>query len=163
MKRLTSIVLFSILVAIANFGLSFVADLNLVWIIGMALIMSDSESEAVVLTVLSGFLFDVMMHGHIGITSLSFLVPAFLLVIVKSIGFGDRSWQKFIISFVFFFLIVIFELVLRQLIGESGGLSGSAIGHSVGKIVLNGFVSLVVYGLIELWHYQHPERKAIKV
>ena len=108
MRLIIGVIIGSLGIALLNVGVSFVGYADLVWIVAIALFICGVEDGAVAVAVLAGFLFDMMIHGNVGTTSLTVLVGLGVYVIGKSLGVADRLWQRVLLVIVV--LIVCFAM-----------------------------------------------------
>ncbi len=163
MKKYVWLTIASFIAALLNLGVSFIGSLNFVWVITAALLVSGLEDLAIVFALVSGFLFDIFLHADLGTTSISVLIPAGIFIIIRSFGFGDRLWQKFIMIFVVlflsFFISSLLDIVLR---GESISISNN-VGYWVSRALSSGIFAVVIHGIIMFWKEKNPSKSYVKL
>ena len=120
MRTFLAVLIGSLVLAFLSIGLSYIGYVELLWVAVVALFVSDHEDEALGIAVLSGFLFDVMMHGNVGFTSLSILAGLAVYIAAKGFGFADRAWQKVVVVVLVFVTAFLVEFGLRSIVDPVG-------------------------------------------
>lgn len=149
MKVVLRHILASLGFALLSFGLSFVSGANLVWVVGIVLFIHNLELDSLFFVVISGFIFDVLMHGYAGKTSLSVLISLVLLTLARSLGFGKNTWQKVMMIVVGVSLASLLEVLIRHLL-DSGTYGTSSIDPRIlidclAEIILMSVLSVVAW------------------
>ena len=114
MRLIIGVIIGSLGIALLNVGVSYIGYADLVWIVAIALFICGLENVAVGFAVLSGFLFDVMIHGDVGTTSLAVLVGLGIYVVGKGLGVADRVWQKVLLVLVTLIVCYAIESLMRE-------------------------------------------------
>ena len=120
MRKLFAVIIGSLVLALLSVGVSYVGYIELVWVFAVGLFISGHEEEGLGVAVLSGFLFDVMMHGNVGFTSLSILVGIAVYVLAKWLGLFDRTWQKVGVVLMVYVVAYLVEFGLRNIVEHAG-------------------------------------------
>lgn len=163
MKFVLRSLIIGIVVALINVGLAFVFDVRLVWILTVSLFLIGMEDVAVVSGIVSGVFFDLMMHGNIGQTSLVILVAAVLVILSKSIGFVERSWQKIIVGFFVLLVAFLVDILITTLLIEGKSMTADFIITFVDEFIINYFLFVIVFFLVSFWKAQVPEKNVVKI
>lgn len=162
MKRVLILIALSFVVALLNIAVSFLGPVNLVWAAAVALYISEREKSGIVFAVASGVMFDIMMHGNVGLTTISILGALLIYVLVKSIGFGDRSWQKLGISFVVMFLALMLQSLGRALLeGNTSGFFD--LQYFLQGAVVNTVILVAFYIMIYLVGDRFTSKNVVKL
>lgn len=163
MKKTLKVIAACVFIALLNSGLSFVGDINMVWIFAASFFVADMESTGVLIAVLAGFVSDMLLHGGLGMTGLVILVSLVLYVVVRSIGICHRTWQKVLAFFIVMFAAYLIEYLMKMLLGDGPVLSLNGIYYCAGRTLPSVVLSSVIYGVIVFWREQHPERATVKL
>lgn len=150
MRTIFVIIVAAMITALLNFALSSQDYVNLVWVIGLALIVADLELAGIVFVVLAGFLFDIMVLGNVGVTSVSGVIGAGVYILARGIGINDRVWQ--IVLWLLVSLMTSFgvDAVLESLLSDRYlglDLSGYWFRSVSVNAVLVGIVYTVIQGI----------------
>ncbi|MEA3357681.1 MAG: hypothetical protein U9Q67_04595 [Patescibacteria group bacterium] len=118
MRSALKLVCISLLVALLNVALSFVSGINLVWVLAVALLLAELEVTGIYFALVSGFIFDMMMHDSLGSTSIAVLSALTVYVVIRSAGFGESSLQKYVLIILSMFLTFVFSSLLGWALGD---------------------------------------------
>jgi hypothetical protein len=163
MKKVLRILLLSIILALLSSGAGLVVNLNLVWVVAAALFVVGFEMSAVVIAVLSGFLFDVMMGANVGITGLSIILGLGVFALINSLGLITSNAQKFISVMVVFFLAGIVNSFVKYVLGEFSIFNWMVIGNVFQEKLFGALLSGIVLLLIESWKDRNQDKNVIKL
>jgi hypothetical protein len=148
MRTVIAIIAGAMVAALLNFALSSQDYVNLIWVVGLALVIADLELAGIVFLVLAGFLFDVMVLGNVGVTSVSGVIGAGVYILAKGSGVTDRAWQK--VLWVLVALMVCFgaDAVLETLLSERY-LGIDLTGYWIRSVAVNAVLVGIVYSVIQ--------------
>lgn len=104
MKRAIIILILSVSVSILSLAVSQIAYLNLVWIMAAALFITENDNFALPFCLISGFLFDILMHLSVGTTSICLLLGVIFYTGFKIIFSSDSFYYKFFSAILFLFV-----------------------------------------------------------
>lgn len=162
MRKVLFVIIAAIVVALLNVGVSFLDYADFIWVVTIALFLVGYELVGIGFIILSGFLFDIMMHGAVGSTSLSGLLGVGIYVVAKGLGVADRVWQKVLWVAVGLFVCFAGEAVLRNLL-EDMPLQIDLYGYWLKGIVVNGVLVGLVYLVAENVARRFDTRNAVKI
>lgn len=147
MKTVIAVFLTALLSALLTFALGSQDYVNVIWAVGLALVVADLELAGISFLVLSGFLFDIMILGNVGVTSASAVIGVGVYILAKGLGITDRLWQK--VLWVLVALLVTFGV--NAIVGNV--LSGRYLGVDLldywfRSVLINAVLVGGVYALI---------------
>lgn len=148
MRTVIIIIAGAMITALLNFALSSQGYVNLVWVAGLAVIIADFELAGIVFMVLAGFLFDVMVLGNVGITSVSAAIGAGVYILAKGFGVTDRIWQSVLWVLVALMASFAADAVLETLLSDRH-LSLDLSGYWLRSVAVNAVLVGITYAVIQ--------------
>ena len=147
MRKIVFFTIGAIAAALLSVGLSFIGDLNLVWIVVIVLMLSELEVMAVIFAVVSGFFMDVFLHANIGATSISILIGLAFYVLAKSVRIGGRVYEKVLLVIIVLTVSFVVDAVVRDLIGD-GSLVTLSVEYLLPDVLWHGVGVAIGIGMI---------------
>ncbi len=160
MKRIGIVIIGSCLTALLGFAISSFGPVSLVWVVAGVLFLSDMETEAIVIAILGGGVFDLLSHGNAGLTGMSVLCGLGVYSLARGLGVADRVWEKVVFLLAAVFCGNILEALLLSV------LDGLPLDSSLFEIWLrNVMVNSVMIGvgLLLLKTVMRPSTSGVKV
>lgn len=162
MNKTIRVLIGAIMAALLGYAFSFLGYVELVWVGTVVLFVMGSETQAVIFSLVGGILFDMILHAHAGVTSLSVLVALVLYVLARSLGVAGKEWQRIIALVLVFCGCFAIEALIRLLLGESAGVEGMLGFWSTGVLV-NVSLTLIGMALFRYTEGVSLTRKTVKL
>jgi hypothetical protein len=89
MRNILKIILVSLSASLVGVGLSRIGYINVILILAFVFFLTDNQLFAVSFAMVGGFIFDLLMHDSVGMTSLAILLGFLLYLGIKSLFSGE--------------------------------------------------------------------------
>lgn len=163
MKNIIKSILIAIGVAVVALSLTFINSLNLIWILAIVMFALDQEVSAFFISVLGGFIFDVMLKGDVGSTGLAVIVGLLLFTLSKSLRLSEKTIAKVINIVVVNIVVVTSSLLIKQLLDAGLNLNLDVLVNILKTSLANSLLSVALFFIIRNLFIDQNSDKTVKV